>query len=154
MLDLLRGRTDTAPELMAVAAEASEDASLPDAWMVLYSMRGYTAVQTGDVDTCADIAAGMESFALDEGSTPVCAESAYMWLAAERPDEAQEVLHHLHGPVLDELPRTSTGCSLSRSRSTPALASAIATSSRRRPDSSSPTPAERCSTAAPSGSTV
>lgn len=105
MLDLLRGRTDTAPELMAVAAEASEEASLPDAWMVLYSMRGYTAVQAGDVDTCADIAAAMESFALDEGSTPVCAESAYMWLAAERPDDAQEVLNNLHGPVLDELPR-------------------------------------------------
>jgi len=104
MLDLLRGRTDTAPELMAVAAEASERASLPDAWMVLYSMRGYTAVQTGDVETCADIAAGMESFAVDEGSTAVCAESAYMWLAAGRPDEAQEVLHSLHGPVLDELP--------------------------------------------------
>jgi hypothetical protein len=105
MLDLLRGRTDTAPELMAVATKASEEASLPDAWMVLYSMRGYTAVQDGDVDTCADIAAGMESFALDEGSTPVCAESAYMWLAAERPEDAQAVLHNLHGPVLDELPR-------------------------------------------------
>lgn len=105
MLDLLRGRTDTAPELMAIAAEASENALLPDAWMVLYSMQGYTAVQTGDVDTCADIAAGMESFALDEGSTPVCAESAYMWLAADRPDDAREVLHNLHGPVLDDLPR-------------------------------------------------
>lgn len=105
MLDLLRGRTDTAPELMAVATNASEEASLPDAWMVLDSMRGYTAVQVGDVDICADIAAGMESFALDEGSTPVCAESAYMWLAAGRPDDAQEVLHNLHGPVLDELPR-------------------------------------------------
>jgi hypothetical protein len=105
MLDLLRGRTDTAPELMTIATEASEQASLPESWMVLYSMRGYTAVQSGDVETCADIAAGMESFALDEGSTPVCAESAYMWLAAGRPDDAQEVLHNLHGPVLDELPR-------------------------------------------------
>jgi hypothetical protein len=105
MLDLLRGRTDTAPELLAVATEASEQASLPDAFMVLYSMRGYTAVQSGDLETCADIAAGMESFALDEGSTPVCAESAYMWLAAGRLDDAAEVLHNLHGPVLDQLPR-------------------------------------------------
>jgi hypothetical protein len=46
----------------------------------------------------------MEGFALDEGSTPVCAESAYMWLAAGRPDEAQQMLHNLNGPVLDELP--------------------------------------------------
>jgi hypothetical protein len=104
MLDLLRGRTDTAPELLAVAAEASERASLPDAWMVIKALRGYTAVQAGDVDTCAEIAAGMETFALSEGSTPVCAESAYMWLAAGRPDKVQDLLHTLHGPVLDELP--------------------------------------------------
>jgi hypothetical protein len=104
MLDLLRGRTDTAHELIAVATEASEQASLPDAWMVLGSMQGYAAAQAGDVDTCAEIAADMEAFALSEGSTPVCAESAYMWLAAGRPDKVQELLHTLHGPVLDELP--------------------------------------------------
>ena len=103
MLDLLRGRTDTAPNCLAVATEASEQASLPDAWMVIGSMRGYTAVQAGDVDTCAEIAARMEAFALGEGSTPVCAEAAYMWLAAGRPDKVQELLHTLHGPVLDEL---------------------------------------------------
>ena len=104
MLDLLRGRTDTATQLIAVATEASEQASLPDAWMVIEVMRGYTAAQAGDVDICAEIAAGMEAFALGEGSTPVCAEGAYMWLAAGRPDKVQELLHTLHGPVLDELP--------------------------------------------------
>ena len=103
MLDLLRGRTDTAPELISVATAASERASLADAWMVIASMQGYTAAQAGDVDTCAEIAAKMETFALAEGSTPVCAESAYMWLAAGRPDKVQELLHTLHGPVLDEL---------------------------------------------------
>jgi hypothetical protein len=46
----------------------------------------------------------MEAFAISEGSTPVCAEGAYMWLAADRPDKAQELLHAMHGPVLDELP--------------------------------------------------
>jgi hypothetical protein len=104
MLDLLRGRTDTAPQLIAVATEASEQASLPDAWMVIASMQGYAAAQAGDVDTCAEIAGRMEAFALGEGSPPVCAESAYMWLAAGRPDKVQELLHTLHGPVLDELP--------------------------------------------------
>jgi hypothetical protein len=104
MLDLLRGRTDTAPELIAVATEAAAQASLPDAWMVIGSMRGYSAVQAGDVDICAEIAAGMETFALGEGSTTVCAESAYMWLAAGRPDKVQELLYTMHGPVLDELP--------------------------------------------------
>ncbi len=47
----------------------------------------------------------MEAFAVSEGSTPVCAEGAYMWLAAGRPDKAQELLHTMHGPVLDELPK-------------------------------------------------
>ena len=105
MLDLLRGRTDTAPQLIAVATEASAQASLPDAWMVIESLRGYTAAQTGDVDVCAEIAGGMEAFAVREGSTAVCAEGAYMWLAAGRPDKAHELLHSMHGPVLDELPR-------------------------------------------------
>jgi hypothetical protein len=105
MLDLLRGRTDTAPQLLDVATEATARASLSDAWMVIKSMRGYTAVQAGDVDTCAEIAAGMETFAVSEGSTPVCAEGAYMWLAAGRLDRAQELLHTMHGPVLEELPR-------------------------------------------------
>jgi hypothetical protein len=104
MLDLMRGRTDTAPELIAVATEAAKQALLPDAWMVIASIRGYAAAQAGDVDTCAEIAAGMETFALGEGSTPVCAESAYMWLAARRPDKVQDLLYTLHGPVLDELP--------------------------------------------------
>lgn len=104
MLDLLRGRTDTAPHLIVVASEAADRASLPDAWMVIESMRGYTAVHTGDTATCAEVAARMEAFAVSEGVTPVCAEAAYMWLAAERPDRAQAVLDTMHGPALDELP--------------------------------------------------
>jgi hypothetical protein len=105
MLDLLRGRTDTAPQLIAVATSASAEASLSDAWMVIESMRGYGAVQAGEVGVCAEVAAGMEAFALSEGSTPVCAEGAYMWLAAGRVDKARELLHTMHGPVLEELPR-------------------------------------------------
>jgi len=105
MLDLLHGRTDTSAQLVEVAGRASAQASLTDAWMVLSSMRGYTAVQDGDTDVCAEMAAGMEMFALAEGATAVCAEGAYMWLMAGRPEKAQELLHTLHGPVLDELPR-------------------------------------------------
>ena len=42
------------------------------------------------------------------GNSPrarVFADGAYMWLAAGRPDKAHELLHSMHGPVLDELPR-------------------------------------------------
>ena len=72
--------------------------------MVIASMKGYSAAQAGDVEICAEIAARMEGFALGEGSTPVCAEAAYMWGAAGRPDKVKELLHSLHGPVLDDLP--------------------------------------------------
>jgi hypothetical protein len=104
MLDLLRGRTDTAAHLIAVATAAAEQASLADAWMVLGTMRAYEAVQTGDTGTCAEVAAAMQAFALEEGTAAVCAETAFMWLAAGRADDAREMLHMLHGPVLDDLP--------------------------------------------------
>src|SRR5713226_8932962 len=46
MLDLLRGRTDTAARLTAMAATAAERASLADAWMVLKAMPAYAAAQS------------------------------------------------------------------------------------------------------------
>ena len=78
MLDLLRGRTDTTPQLTRVAAEAAEQASLADAWMVLKSMDAYSAAQSGDTATCAAGAAACEAFALAEGATAVCAEAAFL----------------------------------------------------------------------------
>ena len=48
-LDLLRGRVDTATELVAVASRAMERAGLADGWLVVSSMRGYAAVHTGDL---------------------------------------------------------------------------------------------------------
>src|SRR6185369_2451528 len=53
MLDLLRGRTDTASRLIAIATEAAEQAALADAWMVLTAMDMYAAAQSGDAATSA-----------------------------------------------------------------------------------------------------
>lgn len=64
MLDLLRGRTDTTAQLTRMAAEAAEQASLADAWMVLKSMDAYSAAQSGDTASCEAGAAECEAFAL------------------------------------------------------------------------------------------
>ena len=81
-LDLLRGRTDTAAELVAVAGRASETAGLADGWLVVSSMRGYAAVHSGDRATAAELAQLAEDFAITEGVRELYAEAAWMWLGA------------------------------------------------------------------------
>lgn len=105
MLDLLRGRTDTAAQLTEVAADAAERAGLADAWLVLKAMGGYSAAQAGDTRACAEVAEEGEQFALAEGVTVVCAEMAYLWVCADRPDRAQALVHTFRGTVLAELVR-------------------------------------------------
>ena len=105
MLDLLRGRTDTAEQLIAIAVGASEGAALPDAWMVVEALKGYVAVQSGDAAVCAMVASECEAFGLAEGAVAVCAEAAFLWLGAGDLGRARQLVCTFHGPVLDELPR-------------------------------------------------
>ena len=105
MLDLLRGRTDTAARLTNMAAAAAEQASLADAWMVLKAMDAYSAAQSGDTATCEAGAAECEAFALAEGVTVMCAEAAFLWVCAGQLDRARALVHTFHGRVLDDLPR-------------------------------------------------
>ncbi|HEX4428527.1 MAG TPA: hypothetical protein VHZ96_04575, partial [Frankiaceae bacterium] len=105
MLDLLRGRTDTAPRLIAIATQAGEHASLADAWLVLKAMAAYSAALAGDTESCEAAAAEGEAFALAEGATAVCAEMAFLWACTGRLDRARTLVHSFHGPVLDDLPR-------------------------------------------------
>ena len=103
MYDALRGRADDG--LITAAASAAEQAELPDAWMVVQAMRGYTALFTGDGDGCADAAEQMEAFARTEGVLVVAAEAAYMWSGAGRADRVTALLGELGGSVLDGLPQ-------------------------------------------------
>ena len=105
MLDLLRGRTDTANQLIAVATGAAERAALADAWMVLKAMDAYSAAQSGDQARCATAAAEAEAFGLAEGISTVCAEAAFMWVCAGELDHARALVDTFRGSVLDELPR-------------------------------------------------
>ncbi len=105
MLDLLRGRTDTSTHLQEVAAAAGQRSRLADAWMVVKAMEFYAAAQSGDVEKCAVGAQECEEFAVAEGVATMCAEAAYLWVAARRPDRARALVQMFHGDVLDDLPR-------------------------------------------------
>jgi hypothetical protein len=105
MLDLLRGRTDTAANLIQIATTAADQAALADSWMVIQAMTFYAAAQSGDTATCATGAARCETIALAEGITALCAEAAFLWTCADQLDRARALVQAFHGSVLDELPR-------------------------------------------------
>ena len=105
MFDLLRGRTDTADQLVRVATDAAERADLADAWMVLLAANVYSAAVAGNQQKCADGAAQAEEFALAQGVTVVSAEAAFLWACAGDLDRAATLVHTFHPPVLDALPR-------------------------------------------------
>lgn len=105
MYDMLVGRTDRADELIAEAQAASEGADLPDAWMVLASMRGYTAVRIGDHALATEMARDMETFARDEGITSIAAAGASVWAQIGDHDRARSLLGEIGTRTLQELPR-------------------------------------------------
>jgi tetratricopeptide (TPR) repeat protein len=105
MLDLLRGRTDTAAQLIQIAEKAADQAALADSWLVVKAMTAYTAALAGDTATCAAGAATCETIALAEGVTAMCAEAAFLWTCAGELDRARALVQAFHGSVLDELPR-------------------------------------------------
>ncbi|HEY6932734.1 MAG TPA: hypothetical protein VI452_04995 [Marmoricola sp.] len=105
VLDLARGRTDTAAELIAGAEAAASRAFVPDAAGVLHSMRGYTALVGGDRAGCALEARAYEEHALREGVPAVTVEAAVLWLGAGDADRARSLVGMLAGETLDRLPR-------------------------------------------------
>lgn len=105
MYDVLRGRTDRAPEQIAAAEEAAEHAALADGWMITMSMRCYTALHTGDRATAVPMVEQMEEFARAEGVVEVTAEAAAFWAHLGERDRAARLLGELGGGALAGLPR-------------------------------------------------
>ncbi len=105
MYDMLCGRTDRAPELTAAAEEAGVRAELPDAWMVVASMRGFTALHEGDVALAAKMGEGMEDFAREEGITAIAAVGASVWSRIGDLARVRSLLGELGSEVLEALPR-------------------------------------------------
>lgn len=104
-LDLLRGRTDTVADLVALAGRALEEAELPDGWMVIAAMQGFASVQVGDQEVAARMAAAAEEIAVAEGIRELYAEAAWIWVAAGRPDRALALAATFDANVLGRLPR-------------------------------------------------
>ena len=104
-LDLLRGRTDTAAELVTVAERSLEQAGLADGGLVVASMRAYAAVHSGDRATAAELAQLAEDFAVAEGVRELYAEAAWMWLGAGETGRAIALASTFDAGVLAALPR-------------------------------------------------
>jgi hypothetical protein len=104
-VDLLRGKSDTSGELIAVAGRALEQAGLADGWLVVSSMRAYSAVHAGDQATAAELAQLAEDFAVTQGVRELYAEAAWMWLGAGQVDRAIALASTFDVAVLAALPR-------------------------------------------------
>jgi len=105
MLDLLRGRTDTSEQLIALATDAGDRALLPDAWMVVAMLDGYAGIHSNDPGRIAPVAARVEEFAIAEGVTVAYAEVAFCWLEAGEPERAHALVRTFGGGVLETVPR-------------------------------------------------
>lgn len=104
MYDALRGRLDHAAEQVDAAEKAAVAAGLADAWMITGTMRGYTALLTGDRAGAGEMTQMMEDFARAEGVVEVTAEAAAAWALIGREDRAATLLGELGGAVLETLP--------------------------------------------------
>ena len=105
MLDLMRGRMDTLPRLVALEERAQADAPDPDGFMVLGCMRGHGGTITGDRAAAAEMAAIAESFAESEGILTLYAEAAWIWWGAGELDRARRLIEQFDAEVLRTLPR-------------------------------------------------
>lgn len=99
------GRTDTSAHLVGMGATAAERAALPDAWMVLESMKGYTAVSRETSPPARQWRPNARRSRWPRAPRQCVPEAAFLWLAAERPDRCRALVHSFHGRVLDDLPR-------------------------------------------------
>lgn len=102
MLDLMRGRTDTSPRLVALAEETADE--LADGPVVLGAMRGYAGAQSGDQRTVELIRWG-EQLAVDEGIRELHAELAWIHAELGRLDDARRLVAVFDDRVLQHLPR-------------------------------------------------
>lgn len=104
MLDLMRGRTDTAPALIALADEHKDQ--LADGELVLLAMVGYSAAQAGSADpsALARLRAG-EELTEREGIRNACAELAWIYLHLGLVDDARRLASTFDERVLTHLAR-------------------------------------------------
>ena len=101
MLDLMRGRTDTMPRLVALAEETQDE--LPDGPLVVGAMRGYGGVQAGDPAT-VEIARWAGQLAVDEGIRELQAEIAWIYAELGHLEDARRLAAAFDSRTLRRLP--------------------------------------------------
>ena len=102
MLDLMRGRTDTLPRLVALAEDTQDE--LPDGPFVVGAMRGYGGVQAGDPATI-ETTRWAEQVAVDEGIRELQAEVSWIYAGLGHLDDARRLAAPFDARVLARLPR-------------------------------------------------
>ncbi|MFW0792415.1 hypothetical protein AAFP30_01255 [Gordonia sp. CPCC 205515] len=104
MLDLLRGRTDTAATLRSQFVAAAQRTFIPDAFAVTHALTAYPAMISGDRATCRTELDAYEEFGLSEGVITVLAEGAFLAAASGDRERTRRMLGHVSGD-LSTLPR-------------------------------------------------
>jgi hypothetical protein len=102
MLDLMRGRTDTMPRLLALAEETADE--LADGHLVVGALRGYGGVQAADPETL-ELARWGEQLAVGEGIRELHAEIAWIYAGIGHLDDARRLVAVFDARVLEHLPR-------------------------------------------------
>jgi hypothetical protein len=102
MLDLMRGRIDTLPRLLALAEETQD--TLPDGHLVVGALRGYGGVQAGD-PTAIETTRWAEQLAVDEGIRELHAEVAWIYAGLGHLDDARRLVAVFDARTLQQLPR-------------------------------------------------
>ncbi|MEU0937351.1 hypothetical protein [Embleya sp. NPDC005971] len=102
---LVTGDLDTADRLIAITHDLGGKAAEPDREAVVHSLVAARARQIGDTATLRSEAAAFEAYGAGEGVPSVSAEAAVLWLAADEPDRARQLLHRLTGAGLGTVAR-------------------------------------------------
>lgn len=108
-LDLMRGRIDTMPRLLALVEETQDE--FPDGFLVLFALRAYGAVHAraeldaAGLERAREVARDGEALAEREGIREVIAEIAWVYLGLDLPDDARRLARTYDERSLARLPR-------------------------------------------------
>lgn len=102
---LVTGDIDAADQLIASTRDLGAEAAEPDLEAVVHSLVADRARQVGDVEALRREAAAFDAYGAGEGVASVSAEAAVLWLAADEPERALQLLHQVVGAGLDTVAR-------------------------------------------------
>jgi hypothetical protein len=106
MLDLMHGRTDTIEPLVRIAEDSLAELDLPDGFMVIASMRGYGACQSGNRQPeIIELARMGDRLAESEGIRVLYGEIAWLYQGFGMHHDARRLAETFDADNLARLPR-------------------------------------------------